>query len=61
MLYIILATLMPYQTIKLDKASFNLLAPSKALIIKDKEPVVVEEKYINQSYILRRANKPTSC
>ena len=25
MLYIILATLMPYQTIKLDKASFDLL------------------------------------
>jgi len=60
MLYIILATLMPYQTIKLDKASFDLLAPSKALIIKDKEPVV-EDKYTNQSYIPRRAKKPTSC
>jgi hypothetical protein len=52
---------MPYQTIKLDKASFDLLAPSKALIIKDKEPVAVEEKDTNQSYILRRSKRTTTC
>jgi len=59
MLYIILSILMPYQTIKLDKASFDLLAPSKALIIKDKEPV--EEKDTNQSYIPRRSKKTSTC
>jgi hypothetical protein len=59
MLYIILSILMPYQTIKLDKASFDLLAPSKALIIKDKEPV--EEKDTNQNYIPRRSKRTTTC
>jgi hypothetical protein len=59
MLYIILLILMPYQTIKLDKASFDLLAPSKALIIKDKEPV--EEKDANQKYIPRRSRKAAEC
>lgn len=61
MLYLILAILMPYQTMKLDKASFDLLAPSKALIIKDKEPVAIEEKDTNQSYILRRFKKTANC
>jgi hypothetical protein len=50
---------MPYQTIKLDKSSFDLLAPSKALIIKDKEPI--EEKDANQKYIPRRSRKPAEC
>ncbi len=49
MLYLVLAILMPYQTIKLDKASFNLLTEKPVSSFTSKkldtapEPLVTEQ------------------
>jgi len=60
MLYIILATLMPYQTIKLDKASFNLLSDADAKIIKVKE-VQEDSKLPLQKPASRYIRKSNNC
>ena len=52
---------MPYQTIKLDKASFDLLAPVQIKkIIKEPEQEIKKEEY--QIYISKRRGKSfTNC
>lgn len=61
MLSIIMAVLMPYQTLKLDKASFDLIAPVQIKkIIKDIEPEIKKEEY--QVYTSKRRGKSfTNC
>lgn len=61
MLNLIMAILMPYQTIKLDKASFDLLAPVQIKkIIKEPEQEIKKEEY--QIYISKRRGKSfTNC
>jgi len=61
MLSILMAVLMPYQTVKLDKASFDLIAPVQIKkIIKDIEPEIKKEEY--QIYTSKRRGKSfTNC
>lgn len=61
MLSILMAVLMPYQTVKLDKASFDLIAPVQIKkIIKDIEPEIKKEEY--QVYTSKRRGKSfTNC
>ena len=61
MLSILMAVLMPYQTVKLDKASFDLIAPVQIKkIIKDIKPEIKKEEY--QVYTSKRRGKSfTNC
>lgn len=61
MLSILMAVLMPYQTVKLDKASFDLITPVQIKkIIKDIEPEIKKEEY--QIYTSKRRGKSfTNC